>query len=377
MDIPRGMFLKNIFGKKESASQPLPVPPGASYLDRVTTFWEWFAANADALDAMVTMPGRQEEVLALMNATVAVLSPAGLDWCFDRGANGAKHSFILSSGGNPHRRQLVDFWLDKAPEIPGWSFFSAKQPAEDLGSFSINVGDTQFRPAETWVTPEYDEDSDRFNLWVWHPGFVSQRDQGSAIAFLLLDAALGEDMVAAVVGGVASRADRLQTAMPLTELRGFMDAEVIRREWQKRIGGQHIVQAELPELLAAPYDFAEFVTHVPELVTEMVRGELVEHDPLEASGAAYYFVRLPRDASMAGRMESLRNALCDGLFDQGIGQRIGFGVGPEAFFQFVTAFDPPSVLSFMSRLLSAHQVPAGTAIYPCTHVYGAAPVTVV
>ena len=64
-------------------------------------------------------------------------------------------------------------------------------------------------------------------------------------------------------------------------------SEVTRREWQNRIGAQRRIRAELPQVPAVPYDFKQFVTGLPDLITETISGELAAHDPLEQSGAAY------------------------------------------------------------------------------------------
>ena len=366
------MFLKKLFGKAEPASKPLPVPPGAAFSARVTTFWDWFAANAEALDGMMEVE-HQDELVKQMNEAVAVLSPTILDWCFQPGANGAKHSFVLTSAGNPHRRQLVDYWLQQAPVIPGWSFFAAKQ-AVPVDDFKIVVEGTPFSAAEIWVTPELDEDAEQFKLWLWHPAFAVLPQQASTIAFIMLDGVLGEDTVAAFISGVATKDDRLKTAMPLTELREFILAEVTHREWQGRIGAQRVIRAELPQVPAVPYDFKQFVTGLPDLITETISGDLIARDPLEQSGAAYYFIRVLHGGSVGDEMKAFRDAMDERLAESGVAHRVGFAVGPEACFYFITAFDPAAVLTLLTALLVQHQAPRGSAVYPCSLVHGAGPV---
>ncbi|WP_395751350.1 hypothetical protein [Prosthecobacter sp.] len=367
------MFLKKLFGKSEPASKPLPVPPGAPFSARVATFWEWFATNSAALDGM--MEHRDQTALVdLMNSTVDVLTPERLDWCFEPGADGAKHSFVLSSAGNPHRRQLVDYWLNQAPAIPGWSFFAAKQPVPELQTFKINTGGFSIAATETWVSPEFDEEEEKFRLWLWHPAFASMPQQASTIGFLMLDAVLGEDVAATFIGGVATKNDRLQTAMPLTELREFIYAEVNQRGWQNRVGAQRIVRAEIPQVPAPPYDIGQFVTSLPDLISEMLGDSLDEHDPLEQSGAAYYYIRILHGGSVGDEMKAFRDTLDDVLATSGVGHRVGFGVGPEACFYFITAFDPSAILSLLLDLLVQHLAPRGSAIYPCSRAYGTGPV---
>lgn len=367
------MFLKKLFGRAEPASKPLPLPRGSAFSARVATFWEWFAAHAETLDGMMTVE-RQSELVALMNDAVVVLSPTVLDWCFQHGANGAKHSFVLTSAGNPHRRQLIEYWLQQAPEIPGWSFFAAKQPVPKPEEFQMMVEGTSFHASEIWVSPELDENVQRFKIWLWHPAFASLPQQSCTIASIMLDGMLGEDMVAALIGGVATKNDRLQTAMPLTELREFILAEVTRREWQNRIGAQRMIRARLPQIPAPPYDFEEFVTSLPDLITEMVSGELVERDPLEQSGAAYYFMRMLHGGSIGDQMKAFRDAMDDRLAESGSGRRIGFGVGPEACLYFIIAFNPGAVLALLTDLMAQQQVPRGSGVYPCSQVYGVGPV---
>jgi len=367
------MFFKKLFGKSEPSIKSQPVPPGATFAARVDTFWNWYVENAEALDGMMT-PEHQAELVALMNQAVDILSPERLDWCFEPGANGAKHSFVLTSAGNPHRRQLVEYWLRCAPQIPGWSFFAAKQPFPALETFQINAGGVSISVAESWVSPEFDEDEEKFRLWLWHPAFAAMPQQASILGFLMLDGVLGEDVVAAFIDGVATKNDRLKTAMPLTELREFIHVEVERRGWQNRIGGKRIVRAELPQVPSAPYDFEQFVTGLPELITEMLGDSLDAHDPLEQSGAAYYFIRILHGGSVGDKMNAFRDALDDGLVESGVGHRVGFGVGPEACFYFVTAFDPATVLTLLTDLLVRHDAPRGSGVYPCSQVYGTGPV---
>lgn len=373
VDIPEVMFLKKLFGRSEPSVKSLPVPPGPAFSARVTTFWEWFATNAAALDGMMA-PEHQAELVEMVNQAVDVLSSERLDWCFEPGAGGAKHSFVLTSAGNPHRRQLVNYWLSCAPEIPGWSFFAAKQPFPALAAFKINAGGISISAAETWVSPEFDEEEEKFRLWLWHPAFASMPQQASMLGFLMLDGVLGEDVVAALIDGVATKDDRLQTAMPLTELREFIHAEVERRGWQNRIGGQRIVRAELPQVPSPPYDFEQFVTGLPDLITEMLGESLDEDDPLEHSGAAYYFIRILHGGSIGDGMKAFRDALDEALAQSGVGHRAGFAVGPEACFYFITAFDPAAVLTLLTDLLVRHEAPRGSAVYPCSRAYGAGPV---
>jgi hypothetical protein len=367
------MFLKKLFGKSEPANKPLPVPPGAPFSARVATFWEWFAANAAALDCMMDQE-HQTEVVDLMNQAVDVLTPERLDWCFEPGANGAKHSFVLTSAGNPHRRQLVDYWLQQAPSIPGWSFFAAKQPVPALETFRINTGGFSIAATETWVTPEFDAEEEKFRLWLGHPAFAAMPQLASAVGFVILDAVLGEDMVATFIGGVATKNDQLKNAMPLTELREFIHAEVAQRGWQNRIGAQRIVRAEIPQVPAPPYDFQQFVTGLPDLISEMLGEELDQHDPLEQSGAAYYFIRIIHGGTVGDEMKAFRDTMDDALAASGVGHRVGFGVGPEACFYFITAFDPAAILPLLLDLLVQHQAPRGSAIYPCSRAYGTGPV---
>ena len=100
-----------------------------TFKKKVDNFWHWFEENHQRLrEALLAnkSSGVSEETLQ-----VDQLMP-GLSWCYGPGKEEENFTFTLSPEANRSFQFLTAYWYDSAPVIPGWTFYSARQPAKDL-----------------------------------------------------------------------------------------------------------------------------------------------------------------------------------------------------------------------------------------------------
>lgn len=98
----------------------------AASIDR---FWEAFAASADELERTFNQadnPAGETDVAAVMHAALGSLWDS-LFWEFGPGTDGGHH-LALSPELNHGMRPLARAAINRAPDLPGWSFSDARPP---------------------------------------------------------------------------------------------------------------------------------------------------------------------------------------------------------------------------------------------------------
>jgi hypothetical protein len=132
-----------------------------TFKSRVQRFWDWFAQESDRLHAAVST-GKSSTVASEVSAKVDELGP-GFAWVFGPGETKAHESFTLSGEGVRHKQLLAQYWLTQAPQLPQWTFHSARQPGSIEGT-CMEIGDRRFDPMEFWLTPTVDSEAEKIDL---------------------------------------------------------------------------------------------------------------------------------------------------------------------------------------------------------------------
>lgn len=341
-------------------------PEVLTFKARVAAFWEWYAANAkrfyDVIEAK-RCDDLTDEVCKGVDETLADFA-----WNFGSGENGVGHSFTLSGEGNAHRQLLAAFWKDRAPAIPGWTFFWTKQPTASIEGSEMHFDSMVFKPIEFWLTPRVNIEDEKIDLTIWHPLFpkIDERSRWTA-SFLLLDETLGEVDTENWIGKIELGDQHLANAIPLAELRSFVAKLREETDWQKGAPGElgTVYRGSEPERGTMRRDIVIGRTCQFALVAELEDG-MLDPDPLEAWGAAYVFIAfdgsiLPKGREVDARGE-IEDALSSALELAASGRVLGGAMGLEHAYVDLLLFDGTNSLDIVQRVLREKRLPAGTSI---------------
>ncbi len=130
-----------------------------TFHEQVIDFWNWFPTVADSLAADLeagTFGDRLDEIQDAIRI-------GDLAWVFGPGKSKGRFSFTVSGEGQKAKQLLSHYWLQNSKEVPGWDFYSSRQPStlEQLGKMEIQVGDTAVDPVTLKIATELDRENQR------------------------------------------------------------------------------------------------------------------------------------------------------------------------------------------------------------------------
>jgi hypothetical protein len=341
-----------------------PSPP--TFAARVDSFWRWFEAVAPRFHDEITA-GRCATLTDETSARTSEIMP-GIGWVYGAGLNNEGHSLTLTGEGDIHRQLLTLQWLAKAPLIPGWTFYAARQPGEIKGHVIETLGQ-RFDPAEIWVTPSLRSQDEKIDLTIWHPTWTSLNDsQKYTVAFLFLDEALGEYGTDWWIGEMKFGNDRLKDSFPLEEFAGFVERVSRDQGWKKGIPGETFTLYQTKSSTGG-FPRADILTQstaVPKLFVEFMNASGELPDPLAGTGADYVYVALPRDFFLPGEEVAGRGKIEDAIENElskfSGGRCIGGALGAEHCYIDLLLFDGARSLNAVRSVLGEQQAPARTMI---------------
>ena len=166
----------------------------------VGDFWTWWPGNRDRVAAAIATGGFDDRLIADISRAVSTIHPA-MAWELGPGRT-AQHAFCISPEGNAELRQVALRWVAAAPPVDAtWEYHPSKQAAASLSGVAIGPSSFDF-PAMRAIT-SWDEQRQRVDVRLWHPGFDGAPQQVKLqVAFLFLDNLLGEDDVERWVGQI-------------------------------------------------------------------------------------------------------------------------------------------------------------------------------
>ena len=183
-------------------------------------FWTWWAASAKQIDASIgngTVEGWSdrltEHVHAVDEALVWELAP-GL---------GARHQLVVTAEGNPEKRAIARRWLLGAPPATDtWEYADARQRVGSLDDLALSMNGEEVSLGDVVVGAT--REGNHYNVAVHHRLFSDPAaDSDKSVAFIALDAALGELEVETWLWSVEVAPDRPEGGVPLEELRRLVD----------------------------------------------------------------------------------------------------------------------------------------------------------
>ena len=163
-------------------------------------FWTWWPDNRDRVAASITAGKFDDRLIEDISRAVNTVDPA-MAWELAPGRT-AEHAFCISPEGNSALRQVALRWLAAAPPADDrWEYHPSRQAATSLSNLAI--GPSTFDFGEMRAITSWDEQRQRVDVRLWHPGFDGAPQQVRLqVAFLFLDNLLGEDDVERWVGQI-------------------------------------------------------------------------------------------------------------------------------------------------------------------------------
>ena len=316
----------------------------SSYRERVERFWDWWGENAGRIYESVDEDGGRS-IQPEVSKAVDDLG-VGFGWAFGPGADGEGHSLTITPEGDPVKRPLVDFWHAKAPEIPNWTFYPARQPSSSgVDGTEIVMGDLSVAADELWITPEVDVEGERIDITAWSPPFDEiGRDDAARVLFIMLDAALGERGTSDWLRGIEIGAGKSDGSIPLPELPAFIDETYEKHGWEKMQSVAEVYRIDEPIGDFPRGDMFIGSTSCFSLVSDYLDAEGPFELALTEAGVRFVFVQLPMGVLGEGDPVEARGKIGDKLDDNlaaaGAGGTLGGALGRKFCYIDLVIFDP-------------------------------------
>ncbi|MCA9177251.1 MAG: hypothetical protein KDB14_22335 [Planctomycetales bacterium] len=293
-----------------------------TFKERVDRFWNWFPTVAERFYQTIE-DGNCERLQHEIGKQAADLWDE-FQWVFGPGPmHRGGHSFTLSGGGYRHAQFLAAYWVDRAPEVAGWTFYGSRQPGDLSESMSIGVGEQRFEIGGLWLAPELDEERQVVHVNVWHPTFCeAEPDTRNMVLFLILDEVLGEFGTDQWLGAVDIVEHKPSDAIPASQLRDYLHDLEIQHGWQKLPPTESYTSYRLDP--SADYPRSDTIVGTTanfRLIEDYLDAQgPLDEDPLEGSGAEFAYVKFPSRLLPPGEEANFRRD-----FEQQLEAAIGTG----------------------------------------------------
>lgn len=350
----------SLFRRKGSEAEP-------TFKTRVQNFWQWYAERAPYFYRAI-----EDKKAATLEPEVSAKVDElyeSVAWVFGPGPGNSGYSFTLTGEGNLHRQFLCEYWRSQAPAVEGWTFYSSRQPSDDLKSWQMEIGGETFNPLEFWLAPSLDREDEKIDITAWHPLFAKLPENNRwTVLFLVLDEALGEIGTQTWIGEIKMSDQRLADALPLKELPAFVGKTADETGWKKHPPtetwtGYHMNE---PHDRFRRGDIIAGTTANPKLLNEFLESEDGMDDPLAGAGADYVFVQFPSDILPQGKQVDARGEIEDALeaalSSEASGRQMGGAMGTRFAYIDLLLFDGSRSLEIVERVLRTRNLPKDTSI---------------
>ncbi|NED95800.1 hypothetical protein G1H11_10795 [Phytoactinopolyspora alkaliphila] len=183
----------------------------------ITQFWSWWAGHrGDVVKAVDEH--RIDDALRMLQEPVTTID-ARLNWEITGGRD-KKFGLVVSGAGELDLRSVAERWVLAAPDDPEVEFISSRRrDPEFLASGVQKVDDYDFAMSELVAGVRADASAGKVHVVVHHPLFtLIDHDHRLHVAFLGLDAALGEEGVQRWIGSIEVSVDLPIDAIQLGSL---------------------------------------------------------------------------------------------------------------------------------------------------------------
>ena len=336
----------------------------STFKQRVQEFWKWYPEVAKRFYDTIEQGNcadLTDETVSFMNSVLPHMS-----WVYGPGETGG-HSFTLSGEGQVPKQLLAEYWRKQSVELPGWTFYSARQPSkgENLRGMSIAVSDQDAVDTDSFhIQTEVDDDQELIHITAWHDALEQVPEEHHfQILFLLLDEALGEFGTQTWIGEIQIQPIESGTeTRTLTELPTFIEQVDRYHKWEKLPPPKSYTLYRFEEQRDGPRgDTVVGTTVIPNVVCKYIHhmGKLPE-DPLEGTGARLAYLAIDGDVFPEGKQSDVRgnieDALDEALGEQLSGQTLGGAFGIDNSYIDLLLVDGDQSESIIQETLSKLQL---------------------
>lgn len=189
----------------------------------IAAFWAWWeGARPRVQEALGS--GRFENDAALQDELSSHVHAIDDALAWELGGRDGEWSLVLSPEGQFPKRRITERWVRAAPTHAGWRYRPSREGSGEALGMTLRTSGHDIAFAQLRFAVETDDTRRRVHLRVWHPAFASVDEQvGARIAFLALDALLGEDAVETWVGEVNPVQDSPADAIDGKALRASLE----------------------------------------------------------------------------------------------------------------------------------------------------------
>ncbi|GAA0580049.1 DUF695 domain-containing protein [Kribbella sandramycini] len=182
--------------------------------DPIGAFWTWWTETGAAELADAVTDGWPAGLTATFGDRISRIHPE-LDWEFGPGLH-AQHALIVTAAGNPARRAVARRWLRTAPESDQvWEYADLRRPRPTK---TIRFEGLPEVPIEKSVVVA-EPDASSIHVGVYHPAFPELPPAArQRVTFLILDLALGEELVETWIGAIETLESEPPEAEPISTL---------------------------------------------------------------------------------------------------------------------------------------------------------------
>lgn len=201
---------------RRKAQQPADPRPA------IEQFWRWWAENRESVISAADASDN-DRVAALLGPAVAAID-GDLGWEL-RDGRSTRYLLVLSGRGKPELRVVAERWYRAAPEPDAEvDYAPARRRDVRVLESTLVVDDFELPLDELVAGTRFDQRRLRFDIVVHHPLFpLLQQESRLRVAFLALEAALGEDDVERWIGTVEVAADAPLDAIAMAALPTVID----------------------------------------------------------------------------------------------------------------------------------------------------------
>lgn len=359
-------MLKKFLGRKKA--EPTK---GQTLKQRTEGFWKWFSERADRYYQAIedqTFDDCSKEFIAKIDEFFP-----GIAWVFGPGPDKVGHSLTITPEGDPYQAIAIAYIIGRAPHLPGWTFYSSRQPSSTFASGHMEIVGEKVSAKEIWVTPQINEEAEEIDLVCWTPVFkdLPEGSRGQ-ITFLWLDEALGELMVTQRLGAIDIHGDSLKDAIPLTELPEFVSQVEREHQWKPCILGEAYSSYRVRE--RADYEPTFLRSDIftgTSLLHQLSSDHLAEdgkpENKLSAWGVDFLFIAIPAPLFSKGKQIDERGELEDAITEvfthNASGRVLGGASGNKNLYIDLAIFDGESALTMVTDLLRGHALGKDGKVY--------------
>ncbi|NLF04495.1 MAG: hypothetical protein GX593_05775 [Actinomycetales bacterium] len=195
-------FFENTAGQGSASDKGGAVPDDGA-LAAIGAFWDWWAAEGEAQASLLFSGNGTPELFESFGEVLGERVKAIGDLAVATGpGRTAKHCLVLTAGGDPDLRPVAAAWLAAAPASgEEFEYADHRQAHPDPVSLSLRFEGGELDLVSTTVLAEVE--GPQVHVQLSHPKFAELPENDRVqVAFLFLDAVLGERAVEESIGQV-------------------------------------------------------------------------------------------------------------------------------------------------------------------------------